>query len=160
MIVEVAGIATAAGCQRVANCDLAYADVTARFSTPGVRIGLFCSTPMVALSRNVADNFAMELLLTGDMVTAERAAEMGLINKVVNADALTDFTMGLAARIAETSSMTLATGKWAYYAQRELRLSEAYEYASQVMVENMLNHDAEEGIQSFFEKHAAHWSDQ
>ena len=159
VIAEVTGVATAAGCQLVASCELAIAADTARFSTPGVHIGLFCSTPMVALSRNVADKHAMEMLLTGDMTPAHRAAEIGLINRTVPEDALRDTTLDLARKIASKSSMTLATGKRAYYAQREMTLPEAYDYASQIMVENMLAHDAKEGIGAFIEKRAPQWQD-
>jgi enoyl-CoA hydratase/carnithine racemase len=159
VIAEVTGIATAAGCQLVASCDLAIAADTARFSTPGVHIGLFCSTPMVALSRNVASKHAMEMLLTGDMTSANRAAEIGLINRSVAVEVLQDETMALARKIASKSSMTLSTGKRAFYAQREMTLSEAYDYASGVMVENMLAHDAEEGIGAFIEKRAPLWQD-
>jgi len=159
VIAEVAGVATAAGCQLVASCDLAYAADTAKFGTPGVHIGLFCSTPMVALSRNVSNKHAMEMLLTGDMVSADRAAEIGLINQVTNSDSLTETTMAIAEKIASKSSMTLATGKKAFYAQRDLNLSDAYEYASKIMVDNMLKHDAEEGIQAFIEKRNAQWLD-
>ena len=159
VIAEVTGIATAAGCQLVASCDLAIAADTAQFSTPGVHIGLFCSTPMVALSRNVANKFAMEMLLIGDLTTAARAAEIGLINRAVAAEALRDATMLMARKIAFKSSMTLATGKSAYYAQREMELSDAYVYASGVMVENMLTSDAEEGISAFIQKRAPKWQD-
>ncbi|MDM7932736.1 enoyl-CoA hydratase [Tabrizicola sp.] len=159
VIAEVAGIATAAGCQLVASCDLAVAADTAQFSTPGVHIGLFCSTPMVALSRNVSAKHAMEMLLTGDMTPATRAAEIGLVNKVVAADELQAATMGLARKIASRSAMTLATGKRAFYAQREMSLAEAYDYASGVMVENMLARDADEGIGAFIEKRAPRWQD-
>ncbi len=159
VIAEVDGIATAAGCQLVASCDLAVGSDAAKFSTPGVHIGLFCSTPMVALSRNLSNKHAMEMLLTGDMVPAPRAAEIGLINHAVSADALTDTTMALARKIASKSSMTLATGKKAFYAQREMPLADAYAHAAQVMVENMLARDAEEGIQAFIEKRAPHWQD-
>ena len=159
VIAEVTGIATAAGCQLVASCDLAIAADTAQFSTPGVHIGLFCSTPMVALSRNVANKFAMEMLLTGDLTTAARAAEIGLINRAVAAEGLRDATMLMARKIAFKSSMTLATGKSAYYAQREMELSDAYVYASGVMVENMLTSDAEEGISAFIQKRAPKWQD-
>ncbi|UOA27865.1 enoyl-CoA hydratase [Pseudosulfitobacter sp. DSM 107133] len=159
VIAEVAGIATAAGCQLVASCDLAIASDRAQFSTPGVHIGLFCSTPMVALSRNVSHKHAMELLMTGDMTHAARAAEIGLVNRVATEDALQDTTMEMARKIASKSSMTLATGKRAYYAQREMPLSEAYEYASAVMVGNMMAHDAREGIGAFIEKRAPQWQD-
>lgn len=160
VIAEVAGIATAAGCQLVASCDLAYASPSARLATPGVHIGLFCSTPMVALSRNVENKFAMEMLLTGDLTEAERAAEIGLVNRVVPEEELTEYTTGIARKIAAKSSMTLATGKQAFYRQREMPLADAYEYASNIMVENMLKRDAEEGINAFIEKRAPNWSDQ
>jgi len=159
VIAEVAGIATAAGCQLVASCDLAVAADTAQFSTPGVHIGLFCSTPMVALSRNVANKHAMEMLLTGDMTSAQRAAEIGLINDAVAPEALQDTTLAMARKIASKSSMTLATGKRAFYAQREMSLAEAYDYASQVMVDNMLKQDAEEGVGAFIEKRSPQWQD-
>ncbi|MGV8987220.1 MAG: enoyl-CoA hydratase [Cypionkella sp.] len=160
VIAEVAGIATAAGCQLVASCDLAMAADTAQFSTPGVHIGLFCSTPMVALSRNVGNKHAMEMLLTGDMTSAARAAEIGLINRTVAPDALRAATLEMARKIASKSSMTLATGKRAFYAQREMTLTAAYDHASAVMVENMLARDAEEGIGAFIEKRAPHWLDE
>ena len=160
VIAQVTGIATAAGCQLVASCDLAIAADTARFSTPGVHIGLFCSTPMVALSRNVSNKHAMEMLLTGDMTPASRAAEMGLVNHAVPEDALAQTTLDMARKIASKSSMTLATGKRAFYAQREMPLAQAYDYASQVMVDNMLAHDAREGIDAFIEKRAPQWQDQ
>jgi len=159
VIAEVTGVATAAGCQLVASCDLAIAADTARFSTPGVHIGLFCSTPMVALSRNVSNKHAMEMLLTGDMLSAPRAADIGLINHAVPADALYDTTMALAQKIASKSSLTLATGKSAFYEQRGMSLSEAYNYTSNVMVQNMLAHDAEEGIGAFLEKRKPKWQD-
>lgn len=159
VIAEVTGIATAAGCQLVASCDLAIAADTARFSTPGVHIGLFCSTPMVALSRNVANKHAMEMLLTGDMTSAAHAAEIGLVNRAVTPEALQNATMEMARKIASKSSMTLATGKHAFYAQREMPLSEAYDYASKVMVDNMLALDAQEGIDAFIEKREPQWQD-
>jgi len=124
-----------------------------------VNIGLFCSTPMVALSRDVADKHAMEMLLTGGMIPASRAAEIALVNRVVPPEALRETAMGLARVIASKSSATLATGKRAYYAQREMTLSRAYDYASGVMVENMLARDAEEGIDAFIEKRAPLWQD-
>ncbi|MGB1036530.1 MAG: enoyl-CoA hydratase [Candidatus Puniceispirillales bacterium] len=159
VIAEVAGIATAAGCQLVASCDLAIAADTAQFSTPGVHIGLFCSTPMVALSRNVSHKHAMEMLLTGDMVSAWRAAEIGLVNQVVAPDQLTKACQIMAEKIASKSSLTVATGKQAFYQQREMPLADAYTYASQVMVENMMAQDAEEGINAFIEKRPARWQD-
>ncbi|SEG38200.1 Enoyl-CoA hydratase/carnithine racemase [Thalassococcus halodurans] len=159
VIAEVTGIATAAGCQLVASCDLAVAADTAKFSTPGVHIGLFCSTPMVALSRNVSNKHAMEMLLTGDMTSAERAAEIGLVNRCTSPDALRDDVMAMARKIASKSSMTLATGKRAFYAQAQMPLADAYDYASRVMVDNMLARDAEEGIGAFIEKRAPEWQD-
>lgn len=159
IIAEITGIATAAGCQLVASCDLAYAAPSARFATPGVHIGLFCSTPMVAMSRNVSNKAAMEMLLTGEMLDAEEAMRIGLINRVVLTDELTDYSMAMAEKIAGKSSMTLATGKKAFYAQREMPLAEAYAYTSEIMVENMLKADAEEGINAFVEKRTPHWQD-
>ncbi len=159
VIAEVTGIATAAGCQLVASCDLAIAADTAQFSTPGVHIGLFCSTPMVALSRNVSAKHAMEMLLTGDMTSAARAAEIGLINRAVATDDLQDTTLEMAHKIASKSSMTLSTGKRAFYAQREMSLTAAYDFASTVMVDNMLARDAEEGIGAFVEKRTPQWQD-
>lgn len=159
VIAEVAGVAMAAGCQLVASCDLAYASPAARLATPGVNIGLFCSTPMVALSRNVENKFAMEMLLTGDLIEAQRAAEIGLVNRVVPEQELTEYTMAIAQKIASKSEMTITTGKKAFYRQREMPLAEAYEYTSDIMVENMLKHDAEEGINAFIEKRAPKWSD-
>lgn len=159
VIAEVSGIATAAGCQLVASCDLAIAADTASFSTPGVHIGLFCSTPMVALSRNVANKHAMEMLLTGEMTSAARAAEIGLVNRAVMPEALTLATMEMARKIAAKSSLTLATGKRAFYEQREMPLARAYDHASAVMVENMLARDAAEGIGAFIEKRAPQWQD-
>lgn len=159
IIAEVTGVATAAGCQLVASCDLAIAASTAQFSTPGVHIGLFCSTPMVALSRNVAPKHAMEMLLTGDMTPAARAAEIGLVNRVVAPEELCIATTELARKIASKSSLTLATGKRAFYEQREMTLAAAYDHASAVMVENMLARDAEEGIGAFIAKRAPRWQD-
>jgi len=159
VIAEVAGIAAAAGCQLVASCDLAVASETAQFNTPGVHIGLFCSTPMVALSRNVSNKHAMEMLLTGDMTSARRAEEIGLVNRTVTPENLQETTLEMARKIASKSIMTLAAGKRAFYAQREMTLSEAYEYTSGVMVENMLARDAEEGIGAFIEKRSPQWRD-
>jgi len=159
IIAEVSGVATAAGCQLVASCDLAIAADTAKFSTPGVHIGLFCSTPMVALSRNISNKHAMEMLLTGDMVSASRAAEIGLVNQAVPLTSLQNTTMEFARKIASKSSLTLAVGKRAFYEQREKTLSEAYSYASHVMVENILARDAEEGINAFIEKRVPNWQD-
>ncbi|MBC6439638.1 MAG: enoyl-CoA hydratase [Rhodospirillales bacterium] len=158
VIAQVHGIATAAGCQLVATCDLAVATTDARFATPGVNIGLFCSTPMVALSRNVARKQAMEMLLTGDMADAESAKAMGLVNRVVDADALADETLALARQIASKSPLTLAVGKEAFYRQLEMPLDDAYLYASTVMAENMMARDAEEGIDAFLEKRQPTWT--
>lgn len=159
VIAEVTGVATAAGCQLVASCDLALAAADASFGTPGVHIGLFCATPMVALSRNVASKHAMGMLLTGDTIPATRAAEIGLVNRVVAPEALRDATMDLARKIASKSSLTLATGKRAFYEQREMPLAQAYYHASAVMVENMLARDAAEGIGAFIEKRSPQWQD-
>ena len=160
IIAEVSGIAAAAGCQLVACCDLAVAAMSARFITPGVNIGLFCSTPMVALSRNVSNKAAMEMLLTGDMVSADKAEHIGLVNRVTKDADLAQDTVSLAKLIASKSSLTLKIGKEAFYKQRDMPLSEAYDYASKVMVENMLKHDAKEGISSFLDKREPKWQDQ
>jgi enoyl-CoA hydratase/carnithine racemase len=159
VIAAVAGPASAAGCQLVATCDLAVASATARFTTPGVDIGLFCSTPMVALSRNVPRKVAMEMLLTGDSVTAEKAAQIGLINRVVPAGEERAAALALARQIASKSSYTVKIGKQAFYRQLELGLAEAYAYASEVMTENMMARDAEEGICAFIEKRNPTWED-
>ena len=160
VIAEIDGVATAAGCQLVASCDLAVASETAQFCTPGLHIGLFCSTPMVALSRNLANKHAMEMLLTGDMVQASRAAEIGLVNQVVPSGELRVASMALAKKIAAKSSLTVATGKRAFYQQKEMDLAAAYNYASEIMVENMLARDAEEGIAAFIEKRTPDWRDE
>ena len=157
IIAQVQGIATAAGCQLVASCDLAIASSTARFATPGVNIGLFCSTPMVALSRNVTRKHAMEMLLTGEMVSAEDARSIGLINRVVAPDALEAETMALAQLIASKPAHTVKIGKEAFYRQLEMPLSEAYDYASRVMTDNMLDAEAAEGIGAFIEKREPKW---
>jgi enoyl-CoA hydratase/carnithine racemase len=157
VIARVHGVATAAGCQLVASCDLAVAAEEARFATPGVNIGLFCSTPMVALSRAVGRKPAMEMLLTGAPISAEEARHLGLVNRVVPAIRLDDATMGLARDIAGKSPLTLAIGKEAFYAQAEMELDQAYAYASEVMTRNMLARDAGEGIDAFLEKRAPEW---
>ena len=157
VIAEVQGLATAAGCQLVASCDLAVAVDTAGFATPGVDIGLFCSTPMVALSRNVPRKQAMEMLLTGESVSAKRAVVIGLINRAVPAEKLTEETMALAQKIAGKPSTTLRTGKRAFYEQTEMNLEEAYRFAAQVMTENMLHAEANEGICAFLEKREPNW---
>jgi len=157
IIAEVSGVAAAAGCQLVACCDLAVAGKSARFITPGVNIGLFCSTPMVALSRNVSNKAAMEMLLTGEMVSADKAEHIGLINRVTDDADLKQETTALAELIASKSSLTLKIGKEAFYKQKDMPLSEAYDFASKVMVDNMLEHDAKEGIGSFLEKRKPKW---
>ena len=157
VIAKVHGIATAAGCQLVATCDLAVAGEGARFATPGVHIGLFCSTPMVALSRNVGRKQAMEMLLTGEMLSAEAALQAGLINRAVPEAELDASVAELAGKIAAKSPLTLAIGKEAFYRQRELPLAEAYDYASEAMTTNMLARDAEEGIDAFLEKRNPVW---
>jgi enoyl-CoA hydratase/carnithine racemase len=158
VIARVHGVATAAGCQLVASCDLAVAAADARFATPGVNIGLFCSTPMVALSRAVSRKQAMEMLLTGDLVPAERAREIGLVNRAVPADELEATTQDLARQIAGKSPLTLAIGKEAFYRQAEMDLERAYAYASEVMTRNMLARDAAEGIDAFLDKRQPHWT--
>ena len=157
VIAQVQGVATAAGCQMVASCDLAIASTAARFATPGVDIGLFCSTPMVALSRNIGRKAAMEMLLTGEPVDGEKAVQIGLINKVVAPEILESETMMLANRIATKPRATVKTGKEAFYRQLEMPLSEAYAYASKVMTENMLEAEACEGIGAFLEKREPKW---
>src|SRR5579863_2040885 len=159
VIAEVHGIATAAGCQLVATCDLAVAAEDARFATPGVNIGLFCSTPMVALTRAVGQKAAMEMLLTGDFVDAAAARAMGLVNRVVPPARLGAATMDLAHQIAAKSAFTVAIGKEAFYAQAELGLSGAYRYAAEVMTRNMLARDAAEGIDAFLAKRPPVWRD-
>jgi len=158
VIAQVQGIATAAGCQLVATCDLAVASEEATFATPGVRIGLFCSTPMVALSRAIGRKRAMEMLLTGNMVDANTAADWGLVNHVVPAARLQVETRRLACTIAEASSFTVGLGKQAYYAQIDLDQPKAYAYTKEIMTMNALAHDAQEGISAFLEKRAACWS--
>jgi len=160
VIAEVAGLASAAGCQLVASCDLAIASEEARFCTPGVNIGLFCSTPMVALSRNVSSKHAMEMLLTGDVFGAEDALRFGLVNRVVPAAQLTTAVADLAATIASKSMVTVKTGKQAYYRQRDLPLAEAYAFTARVMTENLLQRDAEEGIAAFIGKRPPQWTDE
>jgi enoyl-CoA hydratase/carnithine racemase len=159
VIARIQGVATAAGCQLVATCDLAVAAAEARFATPGVNIGLFCSTPMVALSRAVGRKAAMEMLLTGELIDAGTARALGLVNKIVPAAELDAAVLDFARRIAGKSSLTLAIGKEAFYRQAELPLAEAYAYASEVMTHNMLARDAEEGIDAFIEKRAPRWLD-
>jgi len=158
VIAEVQGIATAAGCQLVATCDLAIASDQAAFATPGVRIGLFCTTPMVALSRAVGRKRALEMLMTGEMVDAATAAGWGLVNRAVPAAELQAETRKLAARIAEASNLTVSLGKQAYYTQIDLDQPKAYAYAKEVMSMNSLAADAQEGISAFLEKRAPCWT--
>jgi enoyl-CoA hydratase/carnithine racemase len=159
VIAAVGGVATAAGCQLVASCDLAIASTGARFATPGVHIGLFCTTPGVALARNVTAKHAMEMLLTGDMISAEDAVRMGLVNRAVAPGSEREEALKLARKIAAKSAMTITMGKRAFYRQREMPLAEAYRYASDVMIDNLLKHDAEEGIRAFVEKRDPKWED-
>ena len=160
IIAQVDGVSTAAGCQLVASCDLAIASDVSKFATPGVNIGLFCSTPMVALSRNVHKKNAMEMLLTGDMIDCKKAKEIGLINEYVSPDNLSDSVLHLAEKIASKSPRTIATGKKAFYKQAEMSLADAYEYTSEVMKENLLRSDAKEGINAFLEKRTPKWDDE
>ncbi len=160
VIAQVRGTASAAGCQLVASCDIAVASEDAKFITPGVNIGLFCSTPMVALSRNVANKHALEMLLTGEACPAGKAMEIGLINRAVPDSNLEAEVKWFTDRITAKSKMTVKTGKQAFYNQVHMPLSEAYDYCAQVMVENMLKTDAEEGINAFLEKREAQWQDE
>jgi enoyl-CoA hydratase/carnithine racemase len=157
VIAEVRGIATAAGCQLVASCDLAIASEQASFATPGVRIGLFCTTPMVALTRAIGRKRAMEMLLTGNPIDAATAAEWGLVNRVVPAADLETETRKLAARIADASSVTVQIGKQAFYNQIDLDQHKAYGYAKEIMTMNLMAADAKEGITAFLEKRPACW---
>lgn len=160
VIAQVHGVATAAGCQLVASCDLAYAADSARFGTPGVNIGLFCSTPMVALSRVVSQKHAMELLLTGELISAAGAEKMGLVNKVIADDELEAYVTRVATSIASKSRKTLSIGKQAYYQQKELSLADAYAHCSRVMTENIMIDDAKEGIDAFVSKRSPEWKHQ
>jgi enoyl-CoA hydratase/carnithine racemase len=160
IIADVRGPAAAAGCQLVASCDLALASSEASFATPGVNIGLFCSTPMVALSRNVSRKHAMELLLTGEAASAQRAQEIGLVNQVHAPGEMDEAVGRVASLIASKSKMTLKTGKEAFYRQVEMPLAEAYAYTAAVMVENMLKPDACEGVSAFLEKREPQWRDE
>ena len=159
VVAAVQGTATAAGCQLVASCDLAIAADEAMFATPGVNIGLFCSTPMVALSRNVSRKHAMGMLLLGEAISADKAAAYGLINRAVPGYKVLPEALAMARTIAAKSQTTVAIGKEAFYAQIEMPLVDAYAYASNVMVENMLRADATEGICAFLEKRRPKWKD-
>jgi enoyl-CoA hydratase/carnithine racemase len=160
VIAAVEGVATAAGCQLVASCDLAVAGATAQFATPGVNIGLFCSTPMVALSRNLSRKHAMELLLLGEMTDADTACRMGLVNQVVAPGEALSAALHIAERIAAKSAHTLKIGKAAFYGQLEMGLGQAYDHAASVMVENMLHRDSVEGIGAFIDKRAPVWANE
>jgi enoyl-CoA hydratase/carnithine racemase len=157
VIAAVEGLATAAGCQLVASCDLAVAGGAAHFCTPGVNLGLFCSTPMVALSRNLSNKHAMEMLLLGEIAGAEDAFRFGLVNRVVAAGGALGAATAMAEKIAAKSAATVKTGKAAFYRQREMPLPEAYAYAAGVMVDNMLDRDAKEGIDAFLQKREPAW---
>jgi len=157
VIAEVQGIATAAGCQLVATCDLAVASEKSQFATPGVRIGLFCTTPMVALTRSIGSKRALEMLLTGTAIDARTAMEYGLINRAVPADQLREVTHALARRIAEASPITVSIGKQAFYTQIDLDQSKAYAYAKEVMSLNAMAEDAQEGMGAFLEKRPPCW---
>jgi enoyl-CoA hydratase/carnithine racemase len=159
VVAAVQGVATAAGCQLVASCDLAVASEAASFATPGVDIGLFCSTPMVALSRNVPRKQAMEMLLTGEPISAATARDIGLVNRVVAAGTERDAAIALAQKVALKSAYTIKLGKAAFYRQAEMSLAGAYRYAAEVMTENMMARDAEEGIDAFIEKREPKWQD-
>lgn len=160
VIAEVQGLASAAGCQLVASCDLAIATKTATFCTPGVNIGLFCSTPMVALSRDVAPKHAMEMLLTGDAISAQDATRIGLINRAVTPNELSETVTALARKVASKSQMTIKMGKQAFYAQLDQDLDAAYAMTARVMVDNLLRRDAQEGIGAFIAKRDPQWTDQ
>lgn len=160
VIARVHGIATAAGAQLVASADLAVATLDSRFATPGVNIGLFCSTPMVALSRNVSNKHALQMLLTGDLIDAQTAQRFGLVNELVPADELVAATRELACKIASKSALTVAIGKEAFYRQAELPLAEAYAYTRAVMVANLEARDAQEGINAFIDKREPVWCGQ
>jgi enoyl-CoA hydratase/carnithine racemase len=157
VIAEVQGIATAAGCQLVAACDLAIASAEAAFATPGVKIGLFCTTPMVALTRAIGRKRALQMLLTGEMVPAQTAAEWGLVNEVVAASELAAATRALADKVAEASSLVVSIGKQAFYTQIDLDQPKAYAYAKEVMAMNALADEAQEGMGAFLEKRAPCW---
>ena len=159
VVAAVQGVATAAGCQLVASCDLAVASEAATFATPGVDIGLFCSTPMVALSRNIPRKQAMEMLLTGEPVSATTARDIGLVNRVVATGRERDEAIALAQKVALKSAYTVKLGKAAFYRQAEMNLADAYRYAAGVMAENMMARDAEEGIGAFIEKRDPKWQD-
>jgi len=158
VIAEINGIATAAGCQLVASCDLAYSSENSKFATPGVNIGLFCSTPMVAISRVMKNKHAMEMLLTGDFIQADKAKSIGLINNFFKEVNLTNEINLIANKIVNKSSLTLKIGKKAFYNQSDMKIADAYKYASEVMIKNMMESDSEEGINAFIEKRQPNWN--
>ena len=157
VIAQVDGIATAAGCQLVASCDLVIASERARFATPGVRIGLFCSTPMVPLTRAIGRKRALEMLLTGDPISAKTACEWGLVNRVVSSEDLPEAVRELACRIAQASPLVVGIGKEAFYSQIDLDQPKAYAHAKEVMVKNAMASDAQEGMSAFVEKRSPTW---
>ena len=159
VIAGVQGIATAAGCQLVASCDLVIASDNSKFATPGINIGLFCSTPMVAVSRNVNRKQMMEMLLLGEFVSPSKAQEIGLINKIVNKEELETETIKVAKIIASKPTTTVAIGKKAFYKQLDMNIEDAYKYTSKVMITNMLEKDAQEGISAFIDNRDPKWSD-
>ena len=159
VIAMVDGIATAAGCQLISSCDLAYSSSRAKYATPGVNIGLFCSTPMVPLSRTVGKKQAMEMLLTGDLIDANKALRIGLINDVFEEDSLKENVFQIAKKISSKSSNTIKIGKEAFYKQKDMNLEDAYTFTSNVMTENMLNDDSKEGIEAFLEKREPNWKE-
>ena len=159
VIAMINGIATAAGCQLICSCDLAYSSENSQFATPGVNIGLFCSTPMVPLSRTVGKKQAMEMLLTGDLIDAKKALSIGLINNVFETEKLQENVLKIANKIASKSTATIKIGKDAFYKQKDMSLKEAYDYTSKIMTKNMLHKDSEEGITAFLEKRSPNWKD-
>jgi len=158
VIAEINGVATAAGCQLVASCDLAYASNISKFATPGVNIGLFCSTPMVSLSRVVKNKHALEMLLTGDFIDPDKAKLIGLINNCFKEKDLHNEVNLIANKISNKSSLTLKIGKKAFYNQSEMKITDAYKYASEIMIKNMMESDSEEGIKAFIEKRKPNWN--
>ena len=159
VIAMIDGIATAAGCQLISSCDLAYSSENSKFATPVVNIGLFCSTPMVPLSRTVGKKQAMEMLLTGDLIDAKKALSIGLINNFFETKKLEENVLKIANKIASKSSATIKIGKDAFYKQKDMSLKEAYDYTSKIMTKNMLHKDSEEGITAFLEKRSPNWKD-
>tara|TARA_Y100000768_G_scaffold219629_1_gene165591 strand:- start:167 stop:958 length:792 start_codon:yes stop_codon:yes gene_type:complete len=159
IIAMIDGIATAAGCQLITSCDLAYSSEKSKYATPGVNIGLFCSTPMVPLSRTVGKKQAMEMLLTGDLIDANKALNIGLINNVFKSETLEENVLKIANKISSKSLNTIKIGKDAFYKQKEMNLEEAYKFTSKIMTDNMLNEDSVEGISAFLEKRSPNWKD-